>query len=198
MNSYKLFTDKSNNFQCKLELEGASLNSATVRLVIEGKSRKYLYEGTVGDDGFCRVPVERLNEIFSTGDHGMMKLEVIADDAYFVPWESAYDIDTSKKVRVEVVTPTETPKKPQVTVQIQQEVQQPPVKAVEPKKLSGKEQEFNKLVEYMQRKIHATKISPQKVREDKKLFLERIETLVEKCVYKHNSQQVYTEVLNSL
>lgn len=198
MSSYKLFTDKSNNFQCKIELEGASLNSAAVRLVIEGKSRKYLYEGTVGDDGFCRVPIDRLNEIFSAGDQGSMKLEVIADDAYFVPWESTYDIDTSKKVRVEVVTPTEQPKKPQLTVQVQNEVQQTSVKPIESKKVSGREQEFNKLVEYMQRKIHTTNTSPDRVKKDTKLFLERIETLVEKCVYKHNPRQVYEAVVKTL
>ena len=36
-----------------------------------------------------------------------MKLEVIADDMYFSPWESEYELQQSKKVTVEVKTPNQ-------------------------------------------------------------------------------------------
>ena len=38
----------------------------------------------------------------SEGLTGNMKLEVIADDTYFVPWESEFEVETSKQVQVEV------------------------------------------------------------------------------------------------
>ena len=31
-----------------------------------------------------------------------MRLEVIAEDTYFMPWESDFEIDTAKKIKVEV------------------------------------------------------------------------------------------------
>ena len=32
----------------------------------------------------------------------LLKLEVIAEDTYFIPWESNFEVDTAKKVQVEV------------------------------------------------------------------------------------------------
>ena len=32
----------------------------------------------------------------------LLKLEVIAEDTYFTPWESNFEVDTAKKVQVEV------------------------------------------------------------------------------------------------
>ena len=40
-------------------------------------------------------------------ENGGMKLEVIADDMYFSPWESEYELKQSKKVTVEVKTPNQ-------------------------------------------------------------------------------------------
>jgi hypothetical protein len=33
---------------------------------------------------------------------GKIRLEVIAEDTYFIPWESTFEVETSKKVTVEV------------------------------------------------------------------------------------------------
>ena len=40
---YKLFTDKKENFECKIELEGASLDDAVARLVVESKKLNLLF-----------------------------------------------------------------------------------------------------------------------------------------------------------
>ena len=36
--AYKLYTDKQENFECKIYLEGASLQEAKSRLVVEGNN----------------------------------------------------------------------------------------------------------------------------------------------------------------
>ena len=58
-----------------------------------------------------------------------MKLEVIADDMYFSPWESEYELLQSKQVTVEVKTPSKPKlfesKKPKVNVSFKKPIPQP-------------------------------------------------------------------------
>ena len=42
--AYKLYTDKQENFECKIYLEGASLQEAKSRLVVEGNNFNLLFE----------------------------------------------------------------------------------------------------------------------------------------------------------
>jgi hypothetical protein len=107
--SYKLYLDKPTEFKCRVELEGASLKDASARLVIEGGSVKYLYDGTIDKHGNCVIPVGHLRELFEESDTGKMKLEVIADGTYFQPWSSDFLTTMSKKLQVEVF---EAPTKP--------------------------------------------------------------------------------------
>ena len=100
--SYKLYTDKQENFECKIFLEGASLEQAKARLIIEGTNINLLYNGTIDKDGKCSVPIGKLKTLFKEGDQGNMKLEVIAEDTFFTPWDSNFIIDTAKKLKVEV------------------------------------------------------------------------------------------------
>ena len=37
---------------------------------------------------------------------GNLKLEVIADDVFFTPWESTFEVQASKKVTVEIKSQT--------------------------------------------------------------------------------------------
>ena len=41
--SYKLYTDKTETFKCKIHLEGAELNEAKSRLVIESPKFNLLF-----------------------------------------------------------------------------------------------------------------------------------------------------------
>ena len=100
--SYKLFTDKQEIFECNIYLEGASLTQATSRIIVETKDLKLLFEGTIDKDGNCKVPIKKLRGLVSENDKGTMRLEVIAEDTYFEPWNSDFIIDTSKKINVEV------------------------------------------------------------------------------------------------
>ena len=100
--SYKLYTDKTETFKCKIHLEGAELNEASSRLIVESSKFTLLFEGKIDKDGNCEVPIKKLKNVLSENDTGKMKLEVIADDTYFAPWTSDFLVDTSKKIKVEV------------------------------------------------------------------------------------------------
>tara|TARA_B100002051_G_C16492842_1_gene513806 strand:- start:222 stop:773 length:552 start_codon:yes stop_codon:yes gene_type:complete len=100
--SYKLYTDKQETFECKIHLEGASLSKATSRILVETSDLKLMFEGTIDKDGNCQVPIKKLRGLVNENDKGNIKLEVIAEDTYFMPWESDFEVDTSKKIKVEV------------------------------------------------------------------------------------------------
>ena len=100
--SYKLWTDKKEIFECKVTLEGASLRDATSRIVVNTPDLKLMFEGTIDNNGNCKIPIRKLRGLFSENDKGTMKLEVIAEDTYFEPWNSDFIVDTSKRIKVEV------------------------------------------------------------------------------------------------
>ena len=100
--SYKLYTDKQEVFECNIFLEGASLTQAKSRIIVETQDLKLMFEGTIDKDGNCKVPIKKLHGLVNEDTRGTMKLEVIAEDTYFLPWESDFEVDTAKKIKVEV------------------------------------------------------------------------------------------------
>ena len=113
---YKLYTDKQEIFECDIQLEGASLTNSKARLVIETTDLALLFKGTINSEGKCRIPVKRLKGILGENSKGTIKLEVIAEDTYFTPWESDFEVETSKKITVEVKS--QTFKKPIVEAKV--------------------------------------------------------------------------------
>ena len=99
---YKLFTDKTEVFECDIKLSGASLDQSNVRLVVESADVNLLFKGKIDSTGKCSVPVKRLSGLLGETTTGTLRLEVIADDTFFTPWESEFVVETSKKVTVEV------------------------------------------------------------------------------------------------
>ena len=101
---YTLYTDKVENFKCSIDLEGASLDDTKVRLVLENSKINLLYEGEVDSSGNCTIPISKLKNVLKEGTEGTMKLEVIAEDTFFSPWEDDFKVATNKKVTVEVLS----------------------------------------------------------------------------------------------
>jgi len=99
---YKLFTDKTEVFECNIKLEGASLKNSSARLVIESEDVSLLFEGTINKDGKCSIPIKKLKGLLEDNTSGQIKLEVIAEDTYFNPWKSDFIVEASRKVTVEV------------------------------------------------------------------------------------------------
>jgi len=101
---YTFYTDKQEVFECKLDLEGASLSSSKARLVLESKTYNLMFYGEIDSSGKCTIPVHRLKNLLAETDTGNVKLEVIAEDTFFEPWKDQYSVETSKKVTVEVLS----------------------------------------------------------------------------------------------
>jgi len=99
---YKLYTDKIENFEAVIKLEGASPSKSKARLVVEAENFSLLFEGKVNTNGKVSIPVRRLKGLLDEKTNGNIRLEVIAEDTFFTPWESKFEVDTSKKVTVEI------------------------------------------------------------------------------------------------
>ena len=113
---YKLFTDKSELFECDIKLEGASLSKSKARLVVETSDYSLLFKGEINSKGKCEIPIRKLKGLIDESTTGNIRLEVIAEDTFFIPWESDFEVDASKKVTVEVKS--QTVKKPIVEAKV--------------------------------------------------------------------------------
>ena len=100
--SYNLYTDKPNKFNCNIEIEGTSLSKSKVRLVVETDEMTYMFNGRIENTGVCEVNIPKTKHFLPEGTQGLMRLEVIADDVYFEPWSSEFNVKTNKKVNVVV------------------------------------------------------------------------------------------------
>ena len=89
---YKLFTDKSELFECDIKLEGASLSKSSARLVVETSDYSLLFKGEINSNGKCEIPIRKLKGLIDENTTGNIRLEVIAEDTFFIPldrdWET--------------------------------------------------------------------------------------------------------------
>ena len=113
---YKLFTDKTELFECSISLQGASLKKSKARLVVETPEYSLLFKGTISNSGKCEIPIKKLKGLIDEDTKGNIRLEVIAEDTFFTPWESDFEVETSKKVTVEVKS--QTTKKPIIEAKV--------------------------------------------------------------------------------
>ena len=84
-------------------------------------SLNILFKGSIDEDGKCKIPIKKLKGLLSESAKGEIKLEVIAEDTYFTPWESKFTVETSRKITVEVksqetLATVITESKPKVTI----------------------------------------------------------------------------------
>lgn len=125
MAPFKIFTDKASDFECKIEIDGAPLSEATARLILSHEKKSVLYEGTITDQGKCKIDIPHTRGIFEQDDVGSMFLEVIVEGiSYFRPWEGKFEVDTYRKVRVTPVTEgaKTPPQKPQMRVVVKEQI----------------------------------------------------------------------------
>jgi hypothetical protein len=102
---YKIYRDRDEIFECKISVEGATLSNAFVRLILETETWNILFTGKIYRDGRCVVPLKKMT-IFEEGTIGKAHLEIIIDDAIFVPWEDKFKVEGAKKVKVEIAPQT--------------------------------------------------------------------------------------------
>jgi hypothetical protein len=116
--TYKLHTDKATHFDCTIELEGASLRNAQARLVVESSTINLMFPGNITENGKCSIPVKKMRGLLDEHSVGTIRLEVIAEDSYFRPWESSFEVVTSKKMEVVVQPSSGTNGVPRLRVEV--------------------------------------------------------------------------------
>ena len=103
---YKLYVDRTELFECDIKIEGASLTNSKARLVVETNDYSLMFNGKINHAGKCEIPIRKLKGLIDESSKGNMRLEVIAEDTYFTPWKSEFNIEASKKVTVEIKSQT--------------------------------------------------------------------------------------------
>ena len=150
---YKLFTDKAELFECDIKIEGASLSNSTARLVVETNDYSLMFNGKIDSSGKCEIPIRKLKGLIDESSKGNIRLEVIAEDTYFTPWKSEFEINASKKVTVEIKSqnkPLIESQGPKVQVSKVKETK----KINKPKKVTISESERKHIVNIMKLLIH--------------------------------------------
>jgi len=113
--SLKLYTDKSEIFECNVSLEGASIKNSKLRAILKFDDKNLMVEGKINSSGKGKIVFPKLKNISEEGEVGKMELEVIAEDAYFQPYKEVFKVETSKKATVEVLN--KKPLKPKIVVE---------------------------------------------------------------------------------
>ena len=101
--SLKLYTDKSEIFECNISLQGASIKNSKLRAILKFDDKNLMVEGKINSNGKGKIVFPKLKNISEEGEVGKMELEVIAEDAYFQPYKEVFKVETSKKATVEVL-----------------------------------------------------------------------------------------------
>ena len=107
---YSIFKDKTNDFKFEIFPEGdAKKASLKGRIIIESDDWSLVFNGDIDKKGICTIPIKKI-DILQEGTIGKIRVEVIADDSIFVPWEDEFKVKVSKKVSIKMnETKTTTP-----------------------------------------------------------------------------------------
>jgi len=144
--AYILNNDRQEDFECILALEGASLDDSSARVLLEVGDTILMFKGSINEGGKCQVPIKNLRKIFPKEVSGKMKLEVIAEDTYFSPWEEDVTIKPARSITVETVQFNKEPEKPKMKmVEVKQKKPEPNIEELCE---SLKKQGFTKQVIY--------------------------------------------------
>lgn len=97
---YSFYRDRDEVFECKVTIEG-TISTATARLILITDTWNLVFYGKIKRDGTCIIPIKKL-VVLPQGTTGRATLEVVVDDVVFSPWENAFRVEESKKVRVQI------------------------------------------------------------------------------------------------
>lgn len=110
---YKIFKDKNENFTCNIEVEGVSILNTSVRLVVQSKDWNIFFTGEIDKNGKVTVPMKKMS-FLEEGSTGTIKMEIIADENIFTPWEQEFIVKLSKKITVKTEPETQKDTKPKI------------------------------------------------------------------------------------
>jgi hypothetical protein len=117
MQTYTLYTDRNENFECEVSVKNASLKGSSARLVVESNEGvNYVFEGKINGQK-CNIPIRRLKGLLEENARGNMYLELIVEDTVFRPWKTEYVVDSYTGVNV-TINESIKPSKPVVDVKV--------------------------------------------------------------------------------
>jgi hypothetical protein len=131
--SYKIYTDKNENFECEVFVKNASLKGSIARLIVESNEGPTLVFNGKLDGEKCIIPIKRLKGLLDENARGNMHLEVIVEDTYFTPWKSDFIVEEHTSVKVKMDEQKQSSNKP--IVEVKSVVQNDIKKSLIPKKL---------------------------------------------------------------
>lgn len=195
---YTLFTDKAENFECNIDIEGASISDTQARLVLESKNINLLFEGSVDTNGRCSIVIPKLKDYLKDSKEGNMRLEVIAEDTFFSPWEDSFELRASKKVQVEVLSNSkDILKENKPSIKVSMPTKRKPVqeKVVSPKKIKNNVYSHGAVIAKLleRRGVNLTNVAKNS---------NKVNTILEKYFKAYDVKMSYdsllTEILNHL
>ena len=114
--SYKIYTDRNENFECEVSVKNASLKGSIARLIVESQDgTSLIFKGKLDGDK-CVIPIKRLKGLMDENSRGNMHLEVIVEDTYFRPWESDFIVEEHTSVKVVVNEQKQSSNRPIVKI----------------------------------------------------------------------------------
>ena len=102
-NGYRIYRDKLETFECRIHVEGSTLNNTKVRLLLESNEWNSYFNGKMTPDGKCVIPLKKMS-ILPEGLKGTIMLEVTVEDTVFYPWKETFQVESSKKVKVDILS----------------------------------------------------------------------------------------------
>ena len=70
--SLKLYTDKTELFECNVALEGAAISDSKLRAVLKFDDKNLMVEGTIDSNGKGNILLPKLKNISKDGEAGIM------------------------------------------------------------------------------------------------------------------------------
>lgn len=107
---YILYKDISEEFVCDISIDGVSEDDSEARIVVESKDWMLMFPGEIKNKK-CRIPIKGI-KLLNEGEIGKIKLEVIADGNFFIPWEDEFKVKISRKVEAVIDKKTKSVYKP--------------------------------------------------------------------------------------
>jgi hypothetical protein len=143
----KLYKNKRQQFECKIEIDGGSHSKIKPRLIFypSNDTRNLFFEGTIFGNT-CTVNITPNVNINKTGK---VVLEIIVDDStLFQPWQSDYEIVTEQaRVSEESINMTMDDITPRTAIVEDAKIDGNKVKVIEPiaasKKIESRAEEIN-------------------------------------------------------
>jgi len=176
---HNFYLDKTNTFNCHVEVQGADIKTSKSRLLMETKDGSIiLFNGTLKSNGECNIEIDNLKKYLKEEEEGKISLEIIVEDTIFTPYESEFITNVSKKVKISEIKSTENIKEnsqPKISVKVNINEPDPnPSYINEFKKFinMAPEKDFNSLLEFYIKKRFPNK--PEKVLKEIKENLKSI------------------------